>query len=303
MAFAILGDAARFLAIGHRYQLIARLRQAFQAENLDRSRRPGRFQRDAAIVEHGAHFAEHVANDEVVAVVQRSVLHQHRRHRTASAIQLGFQHRAARQTIGHRLQVLQVGNQADHFHQQIEVGLLLGGDIDEHRAAAPVFRHQAAIGQLLLHPLGQGIRLVDLVDRNDDRNVGRFGVIDGFQRLRHHAVVSRNHQHDDVRDLRSASTHAGKRFVTRRVEEDDLAPEGRRVGVGDRNFVGADVLRDAAGFAFSDVGRTNRVEQAGLAMIDVAHDGDHRRTRHSLRLHLRPRPRSAPCPWPTALRR
>ena len=51
------------------------------------------------------------------------------------------------------------------------------------------------------------------------------------------------------------------------------------IRVGDRHLVGADVLRDSAGFAPGHVGGADRVEQAGLAVIDVAHDGDHRRTR------------------------
>jgi len=44
-----------------------------------------------------------------------------------------------------------------------------------------------------------------------------------------------------------------------------------------RDGVGADVLGDAAGFFRRDVGFTDHVEQGGLAMIDVSHDGDHRR--------------------------
>jgi len=43
------------------------------------------------------------------------------------------------------------------------------------------------------------------------------------------------------------------------------------------NLVGADVLRDPAGLAGSDLGLTNGVEQRRLAVIDVAHDRDHRR--------------------------
>ncbi len=43
------------------------------------------------------------------------------------------------------------------------------------------------------------------------------------------------------------------------------------------HLVSADVLGDAAGFAFGNVGFANVVEQGGLAVIDVAHDGDNRR--------------------------
>ena len=72
------------------------------------------------------------------------------------------------------------------------------------------------------------VGLVDLVDRDDDRHFGRLGVVDGFERLRHHAVIGRHHDDDDVRDLGAARTHAGKGFVARGIEEDDLAAEGRR---------------------------------------------------------------------------
>ena len=42
----------------------------------------------------------------------------------------------------------------------------------------------------------------------------------------------------------------------------------------------ADVLRNTAGFAIGDMGRPDRIEQRRLAVIDVAHDRDHGRTRH-----------------------
>ena len=48
------------------------------------------------------------------------------------------------------------------------------------------------------------------------------------------------------------------------------------------DVVGADVLRDAARLAGDDVGLADVVEQRGLAVVDVAHDGDHRRPRYQL---------------------
>ena len=136
--------------------------------------------------------------------------------------------------------------------------------------AAPVFGQQAAIGELLLDALGLGVGLVDLVDRHDDRHLGRPGVVDGFERLRHDAVVGRHHQHDDVGDLGAAGTHAGEGFVTGRIDEDDLAAVLLHV-------IGADVLRDAAGFLLGHIGHADGVEQRRLTVIDVAHDGDHGR--------------------------
>ena len=42
-------------------------------------------------------------------------------------------------------------------------------------------------------------------------------------------------------------------------------------------MIGADVLGDAPGFALRDPGLADGVQQRGLAVVDVAHDGDHRR--------------------------
>ena len=127
---------------------------------------------------------------------------------------------------------LQIGHQADHLQQQVEVHPLLGRHIDEHRAAAPLFGNQSAVAKLLLHAVRLGLRLVDLVHRHDDRHVRRLRVVDRLQRLRHHAVVGRDDDHHNVGDLGAARAHPGKRLVTRRIQEDDLAPKRRRIRLG-----------------------------------------------------------------------
>ena len=45
------------------------------------------------------------------------------------------------------------------------------------------------------------------------------------------------------------------------------------------DLVGADMLGDAARLAGDDIGLADRVEERRLAVVDVAHDGDHRGAR------------------------
>ena len=120
------------------------------------------------------------------------------------------------------------------------------GDVDEDRLAAPLFGLEAELAELALDALGVGARLVDLVDRDDDRHLGRLRVRDGLLGLRHHAVVGGDDEDDDVGRRGAAGAHRGERLVARRVEEDDRAVRGL-------DAVGADVLRDAAGLAAGDV--------------------------------------------------
>ena len=113
-------------------------------------------------------------------------------------------------------------------------------------------------------------RHVDLVDGDDQRNTRGLGVIDGFDRLRHHTVIGRDDQHHDVRHLGATLAHGGECLVTRRVDESYL------LAVRRRHLIGADVLRDATRLARGDVGVADRVEQRSLPVVDVAHDRDDR---------------------------
>ena len=80
---------------------------------------------------------------------------------------------------------------------------------------------------------GFGVGLVDLVDGDDDRHLGGACVVDGLDGLGHDAVVGCDDDDDDVGDLGAACTHAGEGLVTRGIEEDDLAAERGRIGLGD----------------------------------------------------------------------
>ena len=235
----------------------------------------------AAVVDERAHAAHDRAGDERVADAQRAVLHEDGRHGTAAAIELRLEHGARRVPLRIGLVLADVADEQNHLEQRVEPGLLLRRDGHHDGLAAPVFRHEIQIGELALDALGIGAWLVDLVDRHDDRHVRRLRVIDRLARLRHHAVVGRDDQHDDVGDLRAARAHQRERLVARRVEEHDVPS-----GVG-RDVIGADVLRNAAGFALGDARRADRVEQRGLAVVDVSHDRDDGRARDGVfRLHV-----------------
>ena len=95
--------------------------------------------------------------------------------------------------------------------------------------------------------------------------LGRLRVVDRLGRLRHHAVVGRDDDHGDVGHLRAARAHGGECLVARRVEK-------RHDLVAVVHLVRADVLGDPSGLAGRDLGLADRVEQRGLAVVDVAHD-------------------------------
>ena len=215
--------------------------------------------------------------------MQRAFLHQHGRHRAAasssrlsitapSAVRSGLA-RSSSTSACSRIASSSLSNPV----------LFSAETSTSWRLAAHFLHHDLVLQQLLAHAVGVGARPVDLVDRDDHRRVRRLGVLDRLDGLRHHAVIGGHHQHDDVRHRGAAGAHGGERFMARRVEEGDLRA-GRQL-----HLIGADMLGDATGLAGRHVGVAQRVQQAGLAMIDMAHDGDHRRPRLQIGRRCRPR--------------
>ena len=272
LVLAELDDLAGFLGVGQHGQLIARLRQVVQAQNDDRRGRSGRADLPAAIVHHCANLAQHRADYKRVPDSQRAVLCEHSGHRTLAAVELRLQHHSDGGPGRVGTQFAQFGNQIDHFEQVVDALSCLGRDRAEDGIAAPLFRHQSAIGKLLLDTLGLGLGQVHLVDRDNDRDAGLLGVVDGFDGLGHDAVVSGNDQHHHVGHRGAVCPHFGERFMAGCVDEHDP------LAVLD-DVIGADRLGDATSLAASDIGRADLVEQRGLAVVDMPHDRHDRRPR------------------------
>ena len=155
----------------------------------------------------------------------------------------------------------------------VEIGLLQRRHLDVEHLAAELLDDDLVLQQFLAHPVGSGVGPVDLVDRDDDRHLRRLGVADRLDGLLHDAVIGGDDQHDDVGDVGAARPHRGEGLVARRVDEGDL------LAAFERHPVGADMLGDAARLAGRDIGLAQRVEQRGLAVVDMAHDRDDRGAR------------------------
>ena len=274
LSLPVFDDVARFRFVRH-LELIAGFGNALQTENLDRSGRASRLNRLAAMVEHRAHFAVHRADDKYIADVQRAVLHQHCGDRTAAFVHARFDHRAASRSIRIGLEFAQIADEQNHFEQARKIFLRFRRDFHHHRVAAPLFGHQAAIGKLALHAFGLSVRLVNFVDGDNDGHIRGARVRDRFFGLRHHAVVRAHHEHHDIGNLCAARAHARERFVARRVNEHDSP-------IAHVHFIGADMLRDSARFSCGDFGFADGVEQAGFAVVHVAHHGNHGRARQQI---------------------
>src|SRR5207244_7666435 len=127
-------------------------------------------------------------------------------------------------------------------------------------------------GELAAHTFDVCVRLIDLVDRHDDRHLRGARVVDRFFRLRHDTVIRGDDEHDDVSHFRAARSHHRESLVAWRVEEDDLSSALLDV-------IRPDVLRNAARLAGGDIRFANRIEPRRFAVVDVTHDGDHGPTR------------------------
>ena len=228
------------------------------------------------LVEHGADAAVATAGHDRVTDAQRSGLDQHRGDGATTLVEVGFDGHTASVLVRVGPQVeRRVGGQEHRLQKGVDVRALLGGDVDEHRLAAVLLGNEVVLGELLADLVGVGPLLVHLVDRDHDRHTGSLGVVERLNRLRHDAVIGGHHEDRNVGDTGTASTHGREGLVTGGVDEGDRALDALVLG---ENLVGTDVLGDATGLVLGDLRGADGVQQPGLSVVDVTHDGHDRRT-------------------------
>ena len=98
-------------------------------------------------------------------------------------------------------------------------------------------------------------------------------MVDGLFRLRHQAILLRNYEDDDVRDVRAACPHLGEGRVAGGIYECYLAELGL-------DGIRTDVLCNAALFASHDICGADIIQKRRLAVIDVAHNRNDGRPRN-----------------------
>src|SRR5581483_92314 len=222
LALAAVHPVARRTLVLDHGDTVAGLGHGAEAEDLGGDAGAGAAQLAAALVEHRLDAAVGgVAGDDDVARSQRAGLDQHGGHVAAVWLFLRLKHHAdgGAARVGLQLQDLRLGEQA--LQQVVQPVLRAGGDGHGDRVATVLLDGYAVVEQLLFHAVGVGAGQVDLVNGNHERHTGCPGVIDRFDRLRHHTVVGGNDQHGDVRNLGAAGAHGGERLVAGRVEEGD----------------------------------------------------------------------------------
>ena len=271
LLLALLDQLARHALIGDSVKFIARRGYFGKAGNFDRNGRACVLDRQALVVRHHAHAADSGTSDDEVSLMERAVLDKKRRDGASGLIESCFEHAALTGSVRVGLELEHFGGQEHRFEKIVDAVAGLRGDFADLGLAAPISGSQTVLGQLGEDAVRVRPVLIHLVDGHDDGNVRGLGVVDGLNRLRHDAVVGRNHEDRNIRAHCAARAHLGKCRVARGIEEGD----GLVVYL---DGIRANVLGDAAGLARCDLCVTDIVEKGGLAVIDMAHDDDDRRT-------------------------
>ena len=274
----LLGERTRVLLVFHHVEFQTRLRHAVQSEYFYCHGRPGFLQPLVFLADQGADFAPELAGNHHVAHAQGAFANEHGG-RGSAGFEAGFNDVAFGGTRGIGFQLQHFGLEHDHFQQLVDALFGERRDVHKNGVAAPLLTNEPFVLQLLADFHRVGVRVVGFVDGDDDRGLGCLRVAQGFQGLRHDAVVGSDHQNHDVGHVGAAGAHRAEGRMARRIEERDLLQLVFPFGMRNGNRVSADVLRDAAGFPGGDVGFADHIEQRRLAMVNVSHDGDHGRAR------------------------
>ena len=150
---------------------------------------------------------------------EHAVVDQDGGDRTQRTVEAGFKHRGPGRAGQSGLRRLQVGGEQDQLQQLLHALSGQGRNLNAGNVAAELFDLQAGVGQGGQGPHDVGRFQVDLVDRDDDLDIGGQGVADRVPGFGHDPVVGGHDQDHDVGDSGAAGPHLRERGVARGVDE------------------------------------------------------------------------------------
>ncbi len=272
---SLLGDVARLTIALDDLEVVTGGGNVVPSHDLHRCRGPGRLDLGPAVVGQCPDPAGDGPGHEGITGAQGAPLHDHRGYGSLALLHLGLYDHSRGVGVRVGLVVLELGNQVDDLEEVVDPGAGQRRQLDAGDVAAQLLGDDVVLGQLGPDPQRVGTGEVDLVDGDDHLHLGGLGVRDRLGGLRHHPVVSRHDEDDDVGDVGPTRPQRGERLVTRGVDECD------RVTV-DLDLIGPDVLGDPTLLSLGDGGLANGVEQSGLAMVDMSHHRHHRGAGHQV---------------------
>ena len=200
----------------------------------------------SALVNECAHLAPCSTSHDGIAHLERALVHQHSGNRTTTNVEVCFKNNTLCATLWVRREFFKFCNNVELFEQIINTEVLLCRHFNNDGVATPCFWHKFVFSKLSKNALRVSVFFIDLVNSHNDGHISRASVVDGFNCLRHHAVVGSNHKYNDVGDLCTAHTHLRERSVTWCVNEGDALAIFF-------NLVCTNVLSDATGFTGHNV--------------------------------------------------
>ena len=267
------GNAAGSLFIGA-VQDIAGSRYIVQAQYLYRGRRQSLLNLFATVIDHCTNLTIGGAGNNGITDMQSTALYQYGSNRAAAFIQLCLDDGAVSRQIRVSLQLLHFSNQQNHFQQVADAGLLMCGNRYHDGVAAPILRNELMLCQLLFNVIRICARTVDFIDSYNDRYLCSLSMVDSLDGLRHYTVICCYNQNCNVGYLCAAGTHSCESLMARGIQEYNLLALVVYL-------ISTDVLGNTAGLAGSNVGFADSVQQGGFTMVNVAHNGNNRRTRNA----------------------
>ena len=149
-----------------------------------------------------------------------------------------------------------------HLEKIIDTRTFGGTRSNKFHLPAPVSGQQIVRGKTLHDTIFINPRQIDLIECDDDRYICCPRMTDCLFCLWHDTVISRDHKHCDICNIRSSCSHFGKRLMPRRIDKRYLLSIFY-------DIVGTDVLCNSTAFTTDDINPYNRIEQRRFAMIDM----------------------------------
>ena len=263
----LVGDFASLLLCLDYVELVTCSRRTVQTEDDSWLSWSSRLDIGITLIEHRLDTTPRSTGEYDVAYLQGTIGNQYGRNISTTLVERRLDDGTCSTTVRVSLQVEHVSLEEHLVEQIVNTDTLLGTDFLALILTTPLLNEQVHVSQVLTDTVWVSTWLINLVDSEYHWYTGSLRMSDSLLGSWHHRVIGCDDDDGDIGSLGTTGTHGGKRLVTWSIKEGYLATAFQG------HTIGTDMLGNTTRLTGNHIGIADIVEQRGLTVVYVTHDG------------------------------
>lgn len=218
----ILRDLKGIGLIGKEWEKVERMRSEMKEEDLKRNWRKRLIKMIEKVIEEGEKEKKLNERKKNIEGMKSEIMDEKGGKRKKKEIEMGLDEKKLRGKVRIGIKIENLGMKKKGIEKIVKIDIVIGRKLEVEKLKENRLKEELVMKKWGEKIMRVGRRIVDIVDRKDDRKKGWIGVIDGLNSMRNEDVIRRKKKNGNIGWMWEKGKNWSKGGVERSIDEGDI---------------------------------------------------------------------------------